>query len=1100
MGGHKILHLIIMLYCVTVSVRSLNEEGTILLEFKNSLTNDPYLNLQNWNSMDSNPCNWTGIHCSSEFKVVSVNLSGLNLTGNLSSAICRLPYLTMFNVSKNFISGPIPYDFNCFQNLEVLDLCTNRLHCEFPTQLCNITSLRELYLCENYLFGEIPDEIGNLVSLEELVIYSNNLTGEIPSSIGKLKSLRIIRAGRNYLSGPLPFEISECESLAMLGLAENKLEGPFPSQLQSLKFLTTVILWNNLFSGEIPPEIGNFTSLELLAMNGNLLTGALPKEVGRLSELKKLYLYTNQLNGTIPVELASCSNAVEIDLSENRLTGFIPRELALVSGLQLLYLFENHLQGSIPNELGQLKQLRKLDLSINNLTGSIPLEFQNLPFLKDIQLFNNHLTGAIPPFLGYKSNISIINLSKNNLVGSIPAHICRFQTLTFLSLGSNQLSGNIPHGLKTCKSLEQLMLGDNLLTGSLSVEYTKLQNLSALELYQNRFSGLIPQEVGNFRNIERLLLSHNHFIGHIPPEIGNLVKLAAFNVSFNRLFGSIPQELGNCIKLERLDLSSNWFTGSVPDKLGMLVKLELLKLSDNRFTGPIPGTLGNLVRLTELQMGGNLFSGSIPVELSQLTALQIALNISHNNLTGLIPSSLGSLQMLEFLYLNDNELSGEIPRSIGGLSSLIECNLSNNNLVGVVPNTATFQKMDATNFGGNNGLCIVGSSHCHSDDSSPSSSPNRGWLEEGSKKEKIVSIVSLCVGMISLSFIVAVCWIMRRPLPSFASLEDQLRVDELDSYYFPKEGFNYQDLVEATGNFSETAVVGKGACGVVYKAVMADGEVIAVKKLKPRGDGASTDNSFRAEILTLGNIRHKNIVKLYGFCYQQDSNLILYQYMANGSLGEVLHGDGTAGMLEWNARYRIALGAAEGLCYLHYDCKPQIIHRDIKSNNILLDEYFEAHVGDFGLAKLMDFPSSKSMSAVAGSYGYIAPEYAYTMKVTEKCDIYSFGVVLLELVTGKSPVQPLEQGGDLVSCVRRSMQKMEMMSEIFDQRIDLSAKRTVEEMSLVLKIALFCTSTSPLNRPTMRQVIAMLIDAREGVTDSLPSPTSETPLDGDHFC
>ncbi|GFP98843.1 leucine-rich repeat receptor-like serine/threonine-protein kinase at1g17230 [Phtheirospermum japonicum] len=974
--------------CIIVLVQSLNEEGATLLEFKMSL-NDPFLNLQNWNYLDSNPCNWTGVLCSPHnHRVISLHLSGLNLSGTLSSTICKLPFLM------------------------------------------------------------------------KLVIHSNNLTGEIPSSVGRLKRLKIIRAGRNYLSGPLPVEVSECTNLAVLGLAENELEGPFPVELQKLDKLTSLILWNNQFFGEIPPEIGNFTGLELLALNGNKFAGPIPKEIGKLAKLKRLYLYTNQLNGTIPVELANCLNAVEIDLSENRLTGPIPKNLGRVSKLVLLYLFENHLQGNIPKELGRLKQLRKLDLSINNLTGSIPLDFQNLRFLKDFQLFNNHLNGKIPPLLGFNSKLSILDFSKNNLVGKIPENICWFQKLTVLSLGSNKLSGNVPYSLKTCKSLETLMLGDNLLTGTLSVEYTRLQNLSALELYQNRFSGLLPSEIGNFRNIERLLLSHNHFTGH--------------------LFGNIPQELGNCINLERLDLSGNWFSGFIPDALGLLVKLELLKISDNQFGGPIPGSLGGLVRLTELQMGGNYFSGLIPFELGQLGTLQIALNISHNNLTGLIPSSLGNLQMLESLYLNDNRLSGEIPNSIGGLRSLMECNFSNNNLVGPVPNTPTFQKMDSSNFVGNNGLCVLGSNRCRLLPS-PSSRMKPSWLK-----------------VISLAFIAAVCWAMRRAGPDFASLEDRLKNDELDGYYFPKEGFSYHDLLEATGNFSETAVLGKGACGVVYKAVMADGEVIAVKKLnKPRGEG---DNSFRAEISTLGTIRHRNIVKLYGFCYHQEGNLILYEYMANGSLGEVLRADKAASMLEWDARYKIALGAAEGLCYLHSDCKPQIIHRDIKSNNILLDEYFEAHVGDFGLAKLIDFSLSKSMSAVAGSYGYIAPEYAYTMKVTEKCDIYSFGVVLLELVTGKSPVQPLEQGGDLVTWARRSIQQSESASQLFDQRIDLGTKRTVEEMSLVLKIALFCTNSSPLNRPTMREVIAMLLDAREGViASSAPSPTSETPLDADDF-
>ncbi|XP_059661324.1 leucine-rich repeat receptor-like serine/threonine-protein kinase At1g17230 [Cornus florida] len=1092
----KLLHLLLMI-CLTmivVSVESLNEEGTILLEFERSL-GDPNNNLQSWNSSDLNPCNWSGIGCNNDFKVASIHLSCLNLSNNLPSTICKLPYLTELNVSKNFISGPIP-DLSSCHNLEILDLCTNRFHGEFPTQLLEITSLRELYLCENYMYGKIPEEVGNLKLLEELVIYSNNLTGMIPLSIRKLKSLRIIRAGLNLLSGPIPAAISECESLEVLGLAQNKLEGAFPVELQRLKNLTNLILWQNLLSGEIPPEIGNFSSLQLLALHDNSFSGSLPKELGKLTRLRRLYIYTNQLNGTIPWELGGCRSAIEIDLSENLLSGFIPKELGQIPNLRLLHLFENLLQGSIPKELGQLKQLQKLDLSINNLTGTIPFEIQNLTYLGDLQLFDNHLEGNIPPLIGAKSNLSILDLSANNLIGSIPAYLCKFQKLMFLSLGSNRLAGNIPHGIKTCNSLVQLMLGDNLFTGSLSVELSKLHNLSALELYQNRFSGLIPPEIGQLGILERLLLSDNYFVGHIPPEIGKLVHLVTFNISSNRLSGSIPHELGNCIKLQRLDVSRNWFTGYLPNQLGKLVNLELLKLSDNRLSGPIPSTLGALARLTELQMGGNIFSGSIPVELGQLTTLQIALNISHNILSGSIPDNLRNLQMLESLYLNDNQLVGEIPASIGELMSLLVCNLSNNNLVGTVPNTPVFRRMDSSNFDGNNGLCWPGSYHCHPS-TTPSFTPKSSWLKDGSSKEKIVSVVSVIVGLISLTFIVSVCWAIKRRRPAFVSLEDQLKPDMLDSYYSPKEGFTYQDLMEATGNFSECAVIGKGACGTVYKAMMGDGMVIAVKKLKSRGEGGSVDSSFQAEISTLGKIRHRNIVKLYGFCYHQDSNLLLYEFMSKGSLGEQLHGTGQTCPLDWNARYRIALGAAEGLCYLHYDCKPQIIHRDIKSNNILLDEMLQAHVGDFGLAKLVDFPYSKSMSAVAGSYGYIAPEYAYTMKVTEKCDIYSFGVVLLELITGRSPVQPLDQGGDLVTWVRRSIHDVVPTSKIYDKRLDLSSKRTIEEMFLVLKIAVFCTSTSPLNRPTMREVIAMLIDAREAVSISPSSPTSETPLDED---
>ncbi|KAL8260671.1 hypothetical protein R6Q59_028624 [Mikania micrantha] len=695
----------------------------------------------------------------------------------------------------------------------------------------------------------------------------------------------------------------------------------------------------------------------------------------------------------------------------------------------------------------------------------------------------------------------------NNLVGIIPPHLCKSQKLMFLSLGSNKLSGNIPHGLKSCKSLIQLMLGDNLLTGSLFIDFSNLYNLSALEIHQNHFTGPLPPEIGQLKNLKRLHLSDNYFFGHIPPEIGNLVQLVTFNVSSNRLFGEIPDELMNCLNLQRLDLSRNWFTGHVPFEIGNLVNLELLKFSDNRMNGSIPNSVGKLARLTELQMGGNFFSGNVPFELGQLTALQISLNISHNSLSGTIPQNLGNLLMLESLYLNDNLLVGEIPASIGQLVSLLVCNLSNNHLFGPVPDTPIFKRMDSSNFAGNEGLCVLDSNSCSSP-SNRQSHQHSGWFSDGLSRDKIVSIVSGVVGFFSLIFAIGVCWAIKNRKPLCVVLEEErVKPDVVNSYYFPKAGFRYQDLVEATHNFSEYDVIGKGACGVVYKAVMGDGEVVAVKKLNSGG----VDRSFLAEISTLGKIRHKNIVKLYGFCYHQESSLLLYEYMENGSLGELLHGNNdnnnnngnknsNALFLDWNTRYNIAHGAAEGLCYLHNDCRPHIVHRDIKSNNILLDKKFQAHVGDFGLAKLMDNPYSKSMSAVVGSYGYIAPEYAYTMKVTEKCDIYSFGVVLLELVTGKSPVQPLDQGGDLVTCVRRLVNGMIPVCDIFDRRLDLSCKKTIDEMSLFLRIALFCTSPSPLSRPTMREVIAMMIDSREVKISSPISPSSETPLDDANSC
>lgn len=384
--------------------------------------------------------------------------------------------------------------------------------------------------------------------------------------------------------------------------------------------------------------------------------------------------------------------------------------------------------------------------------------------------------------------------------------------------------------------------------------------------------------------------------------------------------------------------------------------------------------------------------------------------------------------------------------------------------------------MEASSFLGNKGLCGQPLAACSENPSSHLAPPSKNAQ---STQGKLVTAISAAIGGVSLILIVVILFYMRRPVDTVASLEENDDDSSVSDIYFPpKEGFTFHDLVVATNNFHDSYVIGRGACGVVYKAVMGTGLIIAVKRLPSNREGNNNiENSFRAEILTLGKIRHRNIVKLYGFCYQQGSNLLLYEYMARGSLGELLHSSSCN--LDWPTRFSIAVGAAQGLAYLHHDCKPRIIHRDIKSNNILLDDKFEAHVGDFGLAKVVDMPYSKSVSAVAGSYGYIAPEYAYTMKVTEKCDIYSYGVVLLELLTGRAPVQPLEQGGDLVNWVRNYVRKNSLSPGILDDRLNLEDKTIVDHMMTVMKLAFLCTSMSPFDRPSMREVVLMLIESAE---------------------
>jgi serine/threonine protein kinase len=312
--------------------------------------------------------------------------------------------------------------------------------------------------------------------------------------------------------------------------------------------------------------------------------------------------------------------------------------------------------------------------------------------------------------------------------------------------------------------------------------------------------------------------------------------------------------------------------------------------------------------------------------------------------------------------------------------------------------------------------------------------------------------------------------------------------------------FTADDVLDS---LKEDNIIGKGGAGIVYKGAMPNGELVAVKRLPVMSRGSSHDHGFNAEIQTLGRIRHRHIVRLLGFCSNHETNLLVYEYMPNGSLGEVLHGK-KGGHLYWDTRYKIAVEAAKGLCYLHHDCSPLIVHRDVKSNNILLDSNYEAHVADFGLAKfLQDSGTSECMSAIAGSYGYIAPEYAYTLKVDEKSDVYSFGVVLLELVTGRKPVGEFGDGVDIVQWVRKMTDSnKEGVLKVLDPRL---SSVPLHEVMHVFYVAILCVEEQAVERPTMREVVQILtelpkLDSKQGdstITESslstsnaLESPTS----------
>ncbi|KAI5017227.1 hypothetical protein ZWY2020_037605 [Hordeum vulgare] len=407
----------------------------------------------------------------------------------------------------------------------------------------------------------------------------------------------------------------------------------------------------------------------------------------------------------------------------------------------------------------------------------------------------------------------------------------------------------------------------------------------------------------------------------------------------------------------------------------------------------IHGQLGSCMKLQSLKINNNFFNGSLPGEIGNLASLQIMLDVSHNNLSGVLPQQLGKLEMLEFLNLSHNQFSGSIPSSFASMVSLSTLDVSYNDLEGPVPTTRLLQNASASWFLLNKGLCgnLSGMPPCYS---SPLA---------GSHKRMTFGLLLPIVLLVVFCLVAAIAIIImfhhnkRKPQESvIAERRDLFSVWNFDGR------LAFDDIVRATDDFDDKYIIGIGGYGKVYKAQLQDGRLVAVKKLHQTKEELNDERRFHSEMEILSQIRQRSIVKMYGFCSHPTYKFLVYNYIQQGSLHGILENDEVAKELDWQKRIALANDVAQAISYLHHECSPSIIHRDITSNNILLDITFKAFVSDFGTARILK-PDSSNWTELAGTYGYIAPELAYTFVVTEKCDVYSFGVVVLELVMGKHP-------------------------------------------------------------------------------------------------
>ncbi|XP_073389138.1 LRR receptor kinase BAK1 isoform X2 [Physcomitrium patens] len=510
----------------------------------------------------------------------------------------------------------------------------------------------------------------------------------------------------------------------------------------------------------------------------------------------------------------------------------------------------------------------------------------------------------------------------------------------------------------------------------------------------------------------------------------------------------------------RVDLGNAGLSGSLVPQLGVLTKLQYLELYSNNISGTVPKELGNITAL-------------------------VSLDLYQNNFTGTIPDSLGQLSNLRFLRLNNNSLTGPIPVSLTTITGLQVLDLSYNKLSGDVPTNGSFSLFTPISFLGNSDLCgaVVGK-QCPGQPPFPPPPPftppppqtpsgpyanNKQTISTGAIAGGVAAGAALLFAAPAIGF---AWWRRRRPIEAFFDVPAE---EDPEVHLGQLKRFSLRELQVASDNFNNRNILGRGGFGKVYKGRLADGTLVAIKRLKEeRSPGGELQ--FQTEVEMISMAVHRNLLRLRGFCMTPTERLLVYPYMPNGSVASRLRERvDEEPALSWRTRKQIALGAARGLSYLHDHCDPKIIHRDVKAANILLDEEFEAVVGDFGLAKLMDYKDTHVTTAVRGTIGHIAPEYLSTGKSSEKTDVFGFGIMLLELITGQRAFDLARLANDddvmLLDWVKGLLRERKV-----DLLVDPDLKQNYDqkEVEELIQVALLCTQGSPLDRPKMGDVVRML--------------------------
>ncbi|KAI7999926.1 putative LRR receptor-like serine/threonine-protein kinase [Camellia lanceoleosa] len=1059
--------------CLAMNVPNSTTDQSALLAFKSYITfNHPHHILAtNWSSATS-VCDWIGVSCGKRhYRVVALNLPNMGIGGTIPPHIGNLSFLSYFNITSNTFHGHLPSELARLHRLNVVDFGVNNFGGDVPAWFGNLPKLQYLRLANNSFTGLVPASIGNISTLESLDLIFNFLEGRVPDEIGYLPKLKWLRMGYNNLSGSIPPSIFNISSLELIDFTYNVMSGSLPEDLCACHPKLEILdLSGNEFDGQIPSTLGECRELQIISLSINKFTGFIPKAIGNLTSLRILYLGSNNFKGLIPKEMDKLPNVRELVLSANNLMGAIPTSIFNISSLQLMSLAENNLSSNLPSSIGLwLPNLTSLHLGGNNLIGIIPESISNASKLTSVDLGSNAFTGSIPKSLGNLRLLQFLRLARNNLMSgssssslelSFITSLANCKDLKVLWIDYNPLDGILPTTIGNLStSLENIDADSCGIKGNIPSEIGNITNLAFLNLQQNGLTGFIPSTIKVLGKLQILYLSNNRLQGSIPDDICQLKNMGDLRLNQNELFGLIPECLGNITSLRYLYLNSNKLTFAIPTRLGNLKDILEINLSSNSLNGNLPPQLGSFKVVTLIDFSMNQLTGKIPSTIIGLQNL-VTLSLAHNKLQGSIPDSFGSMMSLEFLDLSYNDLSDVIPKSLETLSHLSYLNISFNKLRGQIPNGGPFANFTIQSFMSNEALCGAPKFQvppCHAS--------SFHHLRE--KRVALALYILLPIASILLAttfvFLFPKCRRRNKTPPN---------VHLLPTITPPR--ITYQQLFRATNGFSESNLLGMGSFGSVYKVILEDTTVLAIKVFNLQVEGVF--KSFDIECEIMRHIRHRNLTKVISSCSNLDFKALVLEYMPNGSLEKWLYSYNY--FLDMLQRLDIMIDVACALEYLHHDYSMPLVHCDLKPSNILLDDDMVAHVSDFGIAKLLDLGESVIHTKTIATFGYIAPEFGLEGLVSTSSDVYSYGILLMETFTRVKPTDEMFfEDMTMKRWIRESLPNA--ISHVIDANLLKPEEEhftavVMQCVSSIMELALSCSAESSEERMNMKVVLATL--------------------------